>query len=296
MLEDATVIYRLARAPERRVFKIGTGGLPKIKAEQYVNSLMNKFRNKIVYDQATGDLRDDSRTLSVLEDFWIPVGEDGKTTDISTLPGGQNLGEMGDVEYFRKKLYNALHVPITRISEGSAFNTGRSAEIDREEVKFNKFIKRLRVRFSSIFTDLLRTQLILKNIITTEEWDTYVKNNIYYDFRKDSHFAEYNEAEIMSRRMELASSAISLGDNYFSEDYIKKHFLKLSDEELKEMETDKESVPDAETPVEPEMDLGLGDLGPDSLEQPLQTVQSPGISQVEIPTELPQRPQASAQI
>jgi len=291
MLEDATVIYRLARAPERRVFKIGTGGLPKIKAEQYVNSLMNKFRNKIVYDQATGDLRDDSRTLSVLEDFWIPVGEDGKTTDISTLPGGQNLGEMGDVEYFRKKLYNALHVPITRISEGSTFNTGRSAEIDREEVKFNKFIKRLRVRYSSIFTDLLRTQLILKNIITTEEWDTYVKNNIYYDFRKDSHFVEYNEAEIMSRRMELASSAISLGDNYFSEDYIKKHFLKLSDEELKEMETDKESVPDEETPVEPEMDLGLGDLGPDSLEQPLPTVQSPGISQVEIPTELPQTPQ-----
>jgi hypothetical protein len=198
---------------------------------------------------------------------------------------------MGDVEYFRKKLYNALHVPITRISEGSTFNTGRSAEIDREEVKFNKFIKRLRVRFSSIFTDLLRTQLILKNIITTEEWDTYVKNNIYYDFRKDSHFAEYNEAEIMSRRMELASSAISLGDNYFSEDYIKKHFLKLSDEELKEMEIDKESVPDEETPVEPEMDLSLGDLGPDSLEQPLQTVQSPGISQVEIPTELPQTPQ-----
>jgi|688.fasta_scaffold00227_7 hypothetical protein len=286
MLEDATVIYRLARAPERRVFKIGTGGLPKIKAEQYVNSLMNKFRNKIVYDQATGDLRDDSRTLSVLEDFWIPVGEDGKTTDISTLPGGQNLGEMGDVEYFRKKLYNALHVPITRISEGSTFNTGRSAEIDREEVKFNKFIKRLRVRFSSIFTDLLRTQLILKNIITTEEWDTYVKNNIYYDFRKDSHFAEYNEAEIMSRRMELASSAISLGDNYFSEDYIKKHFLKLSDEELKEMETDKESVPDEETPVEPEMDLGMSDLGNPSPEE-LPPLETPEISNIELPQQNP---------
>lgn len=262
MLEDATVIYRLARAPERRVFKIGTGGLPKIKAEQYVNGLMNKFRGKLVYDSATGDLKDDARSLSILEDFWIPVGEDGKTTDISTLPGGTNLGEMGDVEYFRKKLYRALHVPITRITEGSTFNTGRSAEIDREEVKFNKFIKRLRIRFSSLFTDLLRTQLILKNIITTEEWDLHVKNKLFYDFRKDSHFAEYNEAEIMTRRMELASTAIGLGEEYFSPIFIKKNFLKLSDEEIKDMEIDAEEIPDEPQPEEPEMgEFGEPDLG-----------------------------------
>lgn len=289
MLEDATVIYRLARAPERRVFKIGTGGLPKIKAEQYVNGLMNKFRNKIVYDQSTGELRDDSRTLSVLEDFWIPVGEDGKSTDISTLPGGTNLGEMADVEYFRKKLYNALHVPITRISAGSTFNTGRSAEIDREEVKFNKFIKRLRTRFSSIFTDLLRTQLILKNIITSDDWDTYIKNNIFYDFRKDSHFVEYNEAEIMSRRIELASSALGLGDTFFSNQYIKKNFLKLSDEEIKDIEIDKAEI----APEEPEAaaaDDGIIDPTAQEFQSPVPVpVDSPiDGSQDAIPSETPE--------
>jgi hypothetical protein len=189
---------------------------------------------------------------------------------------------MGEVEYFRKKLYNALHVPITRITEGSSFNTGRTAEIDREEVKFNKFIKRLRMRFSSIFTDLLRTQLVLKNIITTEEWDTYIKNNIYYDFRKDSHFAEYNEAEIMTRRIELASAALGLGESYFSPDYIKKHFLKLSDEEIKEMSIDQESIPDEETPEEPPMDLGMSDLGNSSPEE-LPPLETPEISNVELP-------------
>ena len=289
MLEDATVIYRLARAPERRVFKIGTAGLPKIKAEQYVNGLMNKFRNKIVYDQSTGELRDDSRTLSVLEDFWIPVGEDGKSTDISTLPGGTNLGEMADVEYFRKKLYNALHVPITRITAGSSFNTGRSAEIDREEVKFNKFIKRLRTRFSSIFTDLLRTQLILKNIITSDDWDTNIKNNIFYDFRKDSHFAEYNEAEIMSRRIELASSALGLGETFFSNQYIKKHFLKLSDEEIKDIEIDKAEI----APEEPEAaaaDAGIIDPTAQEFQSPVPVpVDSPiDGSQDAIPSETPE--------
>lgn len=262
MLEDATVIYRLARAPERRVFKIGVAGLPKIKAEQYVNALMNKFRNKIVYDQSTGELRDDTKTLSVLEDFWIPVGEEGKTTDITTLPGAQNLGELGDVEYFKKKLYNALHIPFSRVVEGSTstFNTGRVAEIDREEVKFNKFIKRLRIRFSSLFTDILRIQLLLKNIITIEDWENHFKNNIYYDFRKDSHYAEYNEAEILTRRIELANSAISLGSDYFSPSYIKKRLLKLTDEEIKEMELDNEQEVEPEEPV----DTGFGSMGSDN--------------------------------
>lgn len=259
MLEDATVIYRLARAPERRIFKVGTGGLPKIKAEQYVNGLMNKFRNKIVYDSVTGDLRDDAKTLSILEDYWIPVGDDGKSTDITTLPGGQNLGEMGDVEYFQKRLYRALHVPNTRLTAGSTFNTGRATEIDREEVKFTKFIKRLRNRFAVLFTDLLRKQLILKNIVTVDEWDAYIKNNIFYDFRKDSHFLEYNEAEIQTRRMELASTAIGLGDDYFSPDYIKKNFLKLSEEEIAEMKKDKEGIEEPEEPADELGDLDLGD-------------------------------------
>lgn len=259
MLEDATVIYRLARAPERRIFKVGTGGLPKIKAEQYVNGLMNKFRNKIVYDSVTGDLRDDAKTLSILEDYWIPVGDDGKSTDITTLPGGQNLGEMGDVEYFQKRLYRALHVPNTRLTAGSTFNTGRATEIDREEVKFTKFIKRLRNRFAVLFTDLLRKQLILKNIVTVDEWDAYIKNSIFYDFRKDSHFLEYNEAEIQSRRMELASTAIGLGDDYYSLDYIKKNFLKLSEEEIAEMKKDKEGIEEPEEPADELGDLDLGD-------------------------------------
>jgi hypothetical protein len=210
---------------------------------------------------------------------------------IGIFTKNSNLGEMGDVEYFKKKLYNALHVPITRITEGSTFNTGRAAEIDREEVKFNKFVKRLRLRFSSIFTDLLRTQLILKNIITPEEWDAYVKNNLYYDFRKDSHFAEYNEAEIMSRRIELASAAAGLGDNYFSESYIKKHFLKLSDEELKEMEIDKESIPDEEVPEEEPMDLGLSDLGPTSPDLTMPQPPPAEIPQETNPVELPDSPE-----
>jgi hypothetical protein len=248
MLEDATVIYRIARAPERRVFKIGVAGIPKIKAEQYINSLIQKFRNKVVYDQSTGELKDDSKTLSVLEDFWIPVGEDGKTTDISTLAGAQNLGELGDVEYFKKKLYDSLHIPYSRVTQGSTstFNTGRVAEIEREEDKFNKFIKRLRVRFSSLFTDILRVQLLLKNIITLEDWDNHFKNNLYYDYRKDSHYVEYNEAEILSRRIELANSAISLGEEYFSKEYIKKRMLKLTDEEIKEMTLDKEQAVETE--------------------------------------------------
>lgn len=289
MLEDATVIYRLARAPERRIFKIGTAGLPKIKAEQYVTGLMSKFRNKIVYDSVTGDLRDDAKTLSILEDYWIPVGDDGKTTDISTLPGGQNLGEMGDVDYFQKKLYRALHVPTTRITDGSTFNTGRATEIDREEVKFTKFIKRLRNRFSILFTDLLRKQLILKNIVTVEEWDAYIKNNLFYDFRKDSHFLEYNEAEIQTRRMELASTAIGLGDDYFSPHYIKKNFLKLSDEEIKQMELDKSEKSEEET------QNGMGDqeLG---FDQGMGgEVQVPGVSNInqsELP-EIPTTPEQS---
>lgn len=206
---------------------------------------------------------------------------------IGIFTKNSNLGEMADVEYFRKKLYNALHVPITRITAGSSFNTGRSAEIDREEVKFNKFIKRLRTRFSSIFTDLLRTQLILKNIITSDDWDAYIKNNIFYDFRKDSHFAEYNEAEIMSRRIELASSALGLGESFFSNQYIKKNFLKLTDEEIKDIEIDKTEI----SPEEPEAaaaDDGIIDPTAQDLQSPVPVDSPAEISQDVIPSETPE--------
>lgn len=236
MMEAALVIYRMARAPERRVFKIEIPqGLPKGKGEQYLENLMNKYKSNLVYNSTTGDLRDDTKTLSVLEDFWIPV-RDGKGADISTLPGGQNLGEVGDVDLIAKKLQQALNVPLSRLNVESTFNAGRSTEIEREEIKFSYFIKRLRTRFSILFADILKKQLILKNVITPEDWDTNIKNNIYFDYRKDSHFSEYIEAEITSRRIETAQQAISLGDEYYTPSYIKKHFLRLTEEQIKNME------------------------------------------------------------
>jgi len=254
MLEDSAVIYRLARAAERRVFKIDVGNMPKIKAEQHINDLMNKFRSKVMYDSTSGALKDDARVLSVMEDFWIPVRE-GKGTEITTLAGASNLGEISDIKYFKDNLYNSLHIPTTRTTEGSTFNTGRATEIDRDEVKFSYFIQRLRTKFSSLFSDLLRKQLILKNIITQEDWDLNFKNNITFDFQKDSHFAEYNDAEILSRRIELAQQADSLG--YFSRKYIAKKILQLTDTELDEIEKDNEVV--VENKNKPEDDLGGGE-------------------------------------
>ena len=236
MMEDALVIYRMARAPERRIFKIEIPPeLHKGKGEQYLESLMNKYKSKIVYDSETGNLSDDTRSLSMLEDFWIPV-RDGKGTDISTLSGGQNLGEIGDVDLFTKKLQRSLNVPLSRLNSDSSFNAGRTTEIEREEIKFSYFIKRLRTRFSVIFYDILKKQLMLKNVITAEDWEDNIKSNIFFDYRKDSHFAEYNESEITSRRIESASQAISLGEEYYTPNFIKKHFLKLTDEEIKEMD------------------------------------------------------------
>jgi len=236
MMEDALVIYRMARAPERRIFKIEIPPeLHKGKGEQYLESLMNKYKSKIVYDSETGNLSDDTRSLSMLEDFWIPV-RDGKGTDISTLSGGQNLGEIGDVDLFTKKLQRSLNVPLSRLNSDSSFNAGRTSEIEREEIKFSYFIKRLRTRFSVIFYDILKKQLMLKNVITAEDWEDNIKSNIFFDYRKDSHFAEYNESEITSRRIESASQAISLGEEYYTPNFIKKHFLKLTDEEIKEMD------------------------------------------------------------
>jgi len=257
MLEDSTVIYRLSRAPERRIFYVDVGNLPKVKAEQYLNEIMGKYRNKIVYDAETGEIRDDKKTLSMQDDFWIPRREGGKGTEITTLPSGQNLGELDDIKYFQRKLYRCLNVPVGRIEDNSTFNTGRATEINREEIKFFKFIQRLRNRFSALFHDLLKKQLILKRVITPEDWDSELSTRIFYDFKQDSHFLEYSEAEIMTKRIELAQSAVQLGEDYFSVDYIKKHILKMTEVQIDKIDTDKdlEALEDegdaGETPTEP---------------------------------------------
>lgn len=240
MLEDSTVIYRLSRAPERRIFYVDVGNLPKVKAEQYLNEIMGKYRNKIVYDAETGEIRDDKKTLSMQDDFWIPRREGGKGTEITTLPSGQNLGELDDIKYFQRKLYRCLNVPVGRLEDNSTFNTGRATEINREEIKFFKFIQRLRNRFSALFHELLKTQLILKGIVTSEDWDAEFNNKIFYDFKQDSHFLEYSEAEILTKRIELAQAAVQLGKDYYSPDYIKKNILKMTQVEMNQVEVDKD--------------------------------------------------------
>lgn len=254
MLEDSTVIYRLSRAPERRIFYVDVGNLPKVKAEQYLNEIMGKYRNKIVYDAETGEVRDDKKTLSMQDDFWIPRREGGRGTEITTLPSGQNLGELDDIKYFQRKLYRCLHVPVGRLEDNSTFNTGRATEINREEVKFFKFIQRLRNRFAILFHDMLRKQLILKRIVTPEDWEAELDTKIFYDFKQDSHFLEYNEAEILSRRIEVAQAAVSLGEDYFSPDYVKKNILKMTEVEVEKVETDNDldAASGEESPTPPE--------------------------------------------
>lgn len=242
MLEDAAVIYKISRAPERRVFKIPVPNGPRHKQEEYINELIRKFKNKLAYDPTTGELKDTTRVLSILEDFWIPVPEGGTGADVSTLPGGQNLGDANIENYFKNKLYKSLYVPLSRFGDvaeggGQASYSARATEIIREEIKFAKFIQRLRNRFSKIFTQALKIQLILKNIVDLDEWENNLKNKIYYDFKKDSHFFEFNEAEVITRRIELATAALQL-EGYFSKRYIQTKFLKLTDEEIKEIEMD----------------------------------------------------------
>merc|ERR1711965_702126 len=204
MIEDAVVIYRIARAPERRIFKIDVGNLPKAKAEQYLRDVMARYRNKLVYDAGTGEIRDDRNYMSMLEDFWLPSREGGRGTDISTLPGGQNLGEINDIEYFRSKLYRSLNVPVSRLESNSGFNMGRASEITRDELKFTKFVQRLRKKFTELFNDILRTQLILKGIINEEDWQS-VRDSVTYDFLQDGHFAELKHTEMMRERLALAN-------------------------------------------------------------------------------------------
>ena len=236
MIEDAIVIYRLSRAPERRIFYIDVGNLPKVKAEQYLQQVMNRYRNKLTYNAQTGEMKNDKKVMSMLEDFWLPRREGGRGTEISTLPGGQNLGEISDIEYFRNKLYAALGVPSSRSPGGSeGFNMGRSSEILRDEVKFSKFVARLRKRFANLFSDLLKTQLILKNVITPDDWEG-IKDNIQYDFLYDNHFAELKETELFQERLNLLAQAEPYIGKYYSQEYIRSKILRQTDGEMEEQD------------------------------------------------------------
>ena len=235
MIEDSLVIYRLSRAPERRIFYIDVGNLPKVKAEQYLRDVMMRYRNKLVYDANTGEIRDDKKYMAMLEDFWLPRREGGRGTEISTLPGGQNLGEITDIEYFKKKLYRSLNVPPSRMDGEGGFNLGRSSEILRDELKFTKFVGRLRKRFSNMFNDMLKTQLLLKNIITPEDWEV-MSEHIQYDFLYDNHFSELKDAELMNERLTLAQTAEPYIGKYFSQDYVRRQILRQTDVEIIEQD------------------------------------------------------------
>ncbi len=276
MIEDSLVIYRLSRAPERRIFYIDVGNLPKVKAEQYLRDVMMRYRNKLVYDASTGEIRDDKKFMSMLEDFWLPRREGGRGTEISTLPGGQNLGEITDIEYFKKKLYRSLNVPPSRMDGEGGFNLGRSSEILRDEVKFSKFVSRLRKRFSYMFNDMLRTQLILKNIITPEDWQI-MEEHIQYDFLYDNHFAELKEAELLNERLSMVQTAEPYVGKYFSQDYLRRKILRQTDQEILEQdsiikkEIEKGIIADPSIPVDPntgmpmdqQMDLGQPVMEPE---------------------------------
>ena len=235
MLEDATVIYRLSRAPERRIFYIDVGNLPKIKAEQYLHDMMARHKNRIVYDAATGEVRDNRKFMTMLEDFWLPRREGGKGTEITTLPGGQNLGEMDDVEYFRRKVYKSLNVPNSRIQTDSSFNFGRSGEITRDEIKFSRMIDRLRIRFSHLFDRVLETQLILKGVITRAEWKE-IKESIHYDFLRDNYFSELKDQEITNARLGILQNIDPYVGKYFSTKYVRTSILRMTEEEIAQLD------------------------------------------------------------
>ena len=251
MIEDSLVIYRMSRAPERRIFYIDVGNLPKVKAEQYLRDVMQRYRNKLVYDANTGEVKDDKKFMSMLEDFWLPRREGGRGTEISTLPGGQNLGELTDIEYFQKKLYRSLNVPESRIGDTGGFNLGRSSEILRDELMFSKFVGRLRKRFSLLFLDLLKTQLVLKNIVTPEDWEK-MREHIQFDFLYDNHFAELKDHELMTERLNIMVAIEPYIGTYYSRDYVKRKVLRQTDDEIEEMtqEMDEENASGYGVPLE----------------------------------------------
>ena len=239
MMEDALVIYRISRAPERRIFYVDVGNLPKIKAEQYVNDIMNKFRNKIVYDATTGEVRDDRKHMSIMEDFWMPRREGGKGTEITTLPGGQTLGQIEDIEYFQNKLYQCLNVPASRLQKTDGFNLGRSSEITRDEIKFTKFIARIRKKFANIFLDALKIQLVVKGICTLDDWEI-IRRQIRFDYIRDNHYSELKEAELMQGRLNILQMIDPFVGKYYSHSYVQKHILRLDDDEIEEMNAENE--------------------------------------------------------
>jgi hypothetical protein len=252
VLEDATVIYRLARAPERRIFYIDVGNLPKMKAEQYLHDMMSKHKNKLVYDASTGQVRDDRKFMTMLEDFWLPRREGGKGTEITTLPGGQNLGEMEDVEYFKKSLYRALNVPVSRMETETSFNLGRTSEVTRDEVKFSKFIKKLRARFSHLFDNLLEIQLVLKGVVNRKQWKK-LKEEIFFEFAHDSYFSELKETEILRERISLANDIDPFVGRYFSLKYVRQSIFKMTEEKMDQMDKDiKAEQEDTDSPMHPD--------------------------------------------
>lgn len=254
MMEDASVVYRISRAPERRVFYIDVGNLPKAKAEQYLRDMMTRYKNKLVYDANTGDIRDDRRHMSMTDDFWLPRREGGKGTEITTLPGGQNLGEMEDILYFQKKLFKSLNVPISRLESDTGFSLGRASEISRDELKFSKFIRRLRARFSILFDRLLEKQLILKGIIKPEEWKS-IQNAIRYDFMEDNHFEELKNGEVLRERLQLLDQLTNYTGTYYSKDWVRKNVLMMTEDEIESMKKEMETEADEE-PMDDEEDDG----------------------------------------
>jgi len=289
MIEDSLVIYRLSRAPERRIFYIDVGNLPKVKAEQYLRDVMMRYRNKLVYDASTGEIRDDKKFMAMLEDFWLPRREGGRGTEITTLPGGQNLGEITDIEYFKKKLYRSLNVPPSRMDGEGGFNLGRSSEILRDELKFTKFVGRLRKRFSNMFLDMLKTQLILKNIVTPEDWEI-MSEHIQFDYLYDNHFSELKDAELLNERLGMVQIAEPYVGKYFSQDYVRRKILRQTDEEILEQDKiiEKEikdgKIPDPNAPVDPTTGLPLQpgmDLGKPVMEPTLDGVSGGGMTEVD---------------
>jgi len=276
MIEDATVIYRISRAPERRIFYIDVGNLPKMKAEQYLRDIMVKYKNKVVYDAQTGEVRDERKFLSMMEDFWLPRRDGGKGTEIQTLPGGQNLGELEDVKYFEKKLYKALNVPMSRLEESSSFTIGRATEISRDEVKFSKFVNKLRNKFCELFDDALRIQCVLKGICTEQEWIEF-KEYIYYDFIKDNNFTELKEAELLRERLTLLDSIDQYTGRYYSMDWIRRNVLRFSDADIKEIDKEIEDERKKGVPMPADLQyVGMEVGGGTSPQTP--TLEPPGMA------------------
>jgi|TARA_R100000455_G_C6273573_1_gene131363 hypothetical protein len=237
VLEDASVIYRISRAPERRIFYIDVGNLPKMKAEQYLRDMMTKHKNRLVYDAASGEIRDDRKFMTMMEDFWLPRREGGRGTEITTLPGGQNLGEMEDIEYFKKKLYRSLNVPISRLEPEAGFTLGRASEISRDELKFNKFIRRLRLKFSILFNKILEKQLVLKGIVTMDEWSV-LNQYVKYDFVEDNHFAELKNSEMVRERLQILNDIESHTGTYYSKEWVRRNVLHQNEEEINDMKSE----------------------------------------------------------